>query len=358
MLAKKTGGDYDTQWVNMEGGGTVSVEVASTTTGEPGTDAQVTNSGTATNVQLNFAIPRGDKGDTGEKGPAGPQGDTGPEGPQGPKGDTGPEGPQGLKGDTGPEGPQGLKGDTGPEGPQGPKGEAGPEGPQGLKGDTGPEGPQGLKGDTGPEGPQGPKGEAGPEGPQGLPGETGAGVAAGGTAGQVLTKKSGTDYDTEWKTPAVTAGELHFTDEKPIEAFGYVDEGVISTYFLCKASDGYPAGAEPVYYELHFIASITAGSETVNTNVTIRAQTIISQKPSDESPYDFNFVTGAALFNGGEGSTSNGLFMLTAPEYALGGLISGGTDGGYTPAPTFGLYAKTPKAINITTATIKWAYRQ
>lgn len=334
VLAKKTGGDYDTQWVNMEGGGTVSVEVASTTTGEPGTDAQVTNSGTATNVQLNFAIPRGDKGDAGEMGPAGPQGDTGPEGPQGPKGDTGPEGPQGLKGDTGPEGPQGLKGDTGPEGPQGPKG------------------------DTGPEGPQGPKGDTGPEGPQGLPGETGAGVAAGGTAGQVLTKKSGTDYDTEWKTPAVTAGELHFTDEKPIEASGYVDEGVIRTYFQCKASDGYPAGAEPVYYELHFIASIKVGSETVSTNVNIRAQTIISEKASDERPYDFNFVTGAALFNGGEGPTANGLFMLTAPEYALGGLISGGTDGGYSPMPTFGLYAKTPTAINITTATIKWAYRQ
>jgi len=31
---------------------------------------------------------------------------------------------------------------------------------------------------------------------------TGPGVAAGGTAGQVLTKKSGTDYDTEWQDPA------------------------------------------------------------------------------------------------------------------------------------------------------------
>ena len=299
VLAKKTGGDYDTQWVNMEGGGgTVSVEVASTTTGEPGTDAQVTNSGTATNVQLNFVIPRGDNGATGEKGPAGPQGDTGPEGPQGPKGDTGPEGPQG------------------------------------------------------------PKGDPGPEGPQGLPGETGAGVAAGGTAGQVLTKKSGTDYDTEWKTPVVTAGELHFTDEKPVETSGEVYEGVIAAYFHCKASDGYPAGTEPVYYELHLVADITAGRETVYTNVNIRAQTIISQKASDEMPYDFNFVIGAALFNGGEGSTANGLFMLTAPEYALGGLISGGTDEGYSPVPTFALYGKTPTAINITTATIKWAYRQ
>ena len=113
-----------------------------------------------------------------------------------------------------------------------------------------------------------------------------------------------------------------------------------------------------MYYELHFIASITVGSETVNTNVNIRAQTIISQKASDERPCDFNFVSGAALFNGGEGPTANGLFMLTAPEYALGGLISGESDVGYTPTPTFALYGKTPTAINITTATIKWAYRQ
>lgn len=56
------------------GGGTVSVEVASTTTGEPGTDAQVTNSGTSQDVKLNFVIP---KGETGEPGPQGPKGDTG-----------------------------------------------------------------------------------------------------------------------------------------------------------------------------------------------------------------------------------------------------------------------------------------
>lgn len=46
-------------------GGTVSVEVASTTTGDPGTDASVTNSGTNTDVKLNFTIPRGATGATG-----------------------------------------------------------------------------------------------------------------------------------------------------------------------------------------------------------------------------------------------------------------------------------------------------
>lgn len=48
---------------------------------------------------------------------------------------------------------------------------------------------------SGTPGPQGPQGETGP---QGAPG---AGVPTGGTAGQVLSKASGTDYDTEWTTP-------------------------------------------------------------------------------------------------------------------------------------------------------------
>ena len=48
------------------------------------------------------------------------------------------------------------------------------------------------RGDTGAQGIQGPRGETG------ATGATGAGVAAGGAAGQVLKKKSGTDYDTEW----------------------------------------------------------------------------------------------------------------------------------------------------------------
>jgi len=46
-----------------------------------------------------------------------------------------------------------------------------------------------LKGNTGPSGPQGIQGEAGP---------AGVGVPTGGTAGQVLAKASGADFDTEW----------------------------------------------------------------------------------------------------------------------------------------------------------------
>ncbi len=38
------------------------ISVASTITGEPGTDANVYNSGTEDHVQLNFVIPRGETG--------------------------------------------------------------------------------------------------------------------------------------------------------------------------------------------------------------------------------------------------------------------------------------------------------
>jgi hypothetical protein len=129
---------------------------------------------------------------------SGGEGLVGPEGPQGPQGEPG---PQGIQGETGPQGPQG---ETGPEGPQGPQGETGPEGPQGIQGiqgETGPQGEQGIQGETGltgATGPEGPQGDPGADGPAGADGDPGPGVASGGTAGQILTKVDGTDYNTQW----------------------------------------------------------------------------------------------------------------------------------------------------------------
>ena len=131
--------------------GPATITVGSTTTGEPGTNAQVTNSGTSENVILNFTIPRGATGPIGPQGLQGETGATGPIGPQGLQGETGATGP------TGPTGPQGLQGETGATGP------TGPQGLQGETGATGPTGPQGLQGETG---------ATGPTGPQGLQGET------------------------------------------------------------------------------------------------------------------------------------------------------------------------------------------
>jgi hypothetical protein len=66
---------------------------------------------------------------------------------------------------------------------------------QGATGATGPAGPTGA---TGPAGPTGPTGPAGTNGTNGTNGVDGVGVPAGGTAGQILTKNSATNYDTGW----------------------------------------------------------------------------------------------------------------------------------------------------------------
>ena len=58
-------------------GTAATVTVGTTTTGEPGTEALVTNSGTLEDAILDFTIPQG------PTGPAGLDGATGPTGPQG-----------------------------------------------------------------------------------------------------------------------------------------------------------------------------------------------------------------------------------------------------------------------------------
>ena len=77
-------------------------EITATATTLPaGWGVQVTRSGTSDSPNFNFAIPRGDKGETGDIGPQGPQGETGPQGPRGPQGEVGPQGPQGPRGESG-----------------------------------------------------------------------------------------------------------------------------------------------------------------------------------------------------------------------------------------------------------------
>src|SRR5699024_7239798 len=80
--------------------------VGTVQTGAAGTNASVTNVGSASAAVFNFVIPQGAKGEQGERGP------TGPKGPRGQQGPTGPTGPTGPKGEQGPQGPAGPAGDT------------------------------------------------------------------------------------------------------------------------------------------------------------------------------------------------------------------------------------------------------
>lgn len=76
-------------------GQAATITVGSTTTGAPGTQAQVTNAGNENAAIFNFTIPQGaqgPKGDTGLQGEPGAKGDTGPQGEPGPQGETGPAG--------------------------------------------------------------------------------------------------------------------------------------------------------------------------------------------------------------------------------------------------------------------------
>ena len=96
-----------------EPGQAASLRIGSVQTGQAGTQAQVTNSGTAREAVFDFVIPQGEKGEKGERGEPGAKGDTGPQGAQGPTGATGPQGPRGDRGETGPAGPQGPAGTGG-----------------------------------------------------------------------------------------------------------------------------------------------------------------------------------------------------------------------------------------------------
>jgi hypothetical protein len=58
----------------LKGDAAATIAVNSTTTGAAGTSASVTNSGTSSNVLLNFTIPRGAAGAAGPQGPQGPTG--------------------------------------------------------------------------------------------------------------------------------------------------------------------------------------------------------------------------------------------------------------------------------------------
>ena len=202
VLAKKSNTNYDTEWIDPTSGGTVSVNVGETTTGEPGTNASVTNSGDETNVVLNFTIPQGKTGPQGPQGKPGADGKTGPQGPAGPGVATGGTTGQVLakKSNTnydtewidptsgGTVSVNVGETTTGEPGTNASVTNSGDETnvvlnftiPQGKTGPQGPQGKPGADGKTGPQGPAGP------------------GVAAGGTTGQLLVKKSNTNYDTEW----------------------------------------------------------------------------------------------------------------------------------------------------------------
>lgn len=131
-------------------GKAATISSVTASTGAVGSNASVTNTGTANDAKLSFVIPRGDKGETGAAAGFGaptatvdanigtPSVSVSATGPDTAKVFTftfknlkGPTGPEGKVGPTGPVGPIGPTGKTGPTGPTGPTGHVGPLGPTG-----------------------------------------------------------------------------------------------------------------------------------------------------------------------------------------------------------------------------------
>ena len=167
----------------------------------------------------------------------------------------GPQGPQGIQGEQGPqgvEGPQGIQGETGaaltvlgsyPDLAAFLAGAGGSPGAVGTAwiiesdgslyvwntatnawedvGDL--QGPQGI------QGVQGPQGEQGIQGIQGIQGTAGPGVPAGGTAGQLLAKIDGVNYNTTWIDQS-SIGPTNVRWSPVFQATGLTFTGTGATY--------------------------------------------------------------------------------------------------------------------------------
>lgn len=180
------------------------------------------------------------------------------------------------------QGPQGVPGATGPTGSTGSTGATGPTGATGI-------GTQGATGATGPTGigivQSVVAGEAitvdntDPQNP--IISATGKGVPAGGTEQQLLSKATGTDYDTEWVDPP-TSGIDPDTEENLLSSTPDGSGYVIATDTL-----------RGLYYNADntqwYITSIPLSTELANPDAGYT-------QDSDKRGYGDDYIYGKRLY--------------------------------------------------------------
>jgi hypothetical protein len=289
------------------------------------------------------------------QGPAGPAGAQGPVGLTGPSGATGAVGPQGPIGLTGAVGPAGPKGDTGTAGSVGPQGPIGLTGPQGPSGSQGPIGNTGATGSAGPAntlaigtvstgaagssasstitgtapnqtlnliiprgdvGATGSQGIQGIQGPSGATGPAGPGVPTGGTAGQILRKVDGTNFNTEWATPS--GGGNMSTATYDTNANGVVD---LADAIAWTVISGKPATFPPSTHS-HIIGDTTGLQTALDAKLDDSQATAFGLSLLDDASASAGRTTlglGSAALN------ATGDFATTVHAHTLADVTDDGT---------------------------------
>ncbi len=211
-------------------GAAATIAVGTTTTGEPGTDSSVTNSGTSSAAVLNFVIPKG------ETGAAGADGQDGQDGADG-------EAATITVGTT----------TTGQPGTNASVTNSGTSSAAVLDFVI-------------------------PQGATGAAGADGEGVPTGGTQGQVLAKVSSTDYDTEWITP-----EAGVTVD---DALSTSSVNPVQNKVITKAINGKQDVLTPVAP-----VDISQVTESLIHRYTVSGDTATPQSPIGSSPNIFDYYS-------------------------------------------------------------------
>ena len=197
----------------------------------------------------------------------------------------------------------------------------GPQGPQGEQGPIGPQGPQGIQGEKGEQGPQGPIGPQGKQGPQGPIGPQGLGLPEGGVEGQILVKKTNSDYETEWAN--ILTNPVFCANS------GNVDEnGNADLLYLPSKGDAEIPWQNPTLKTLTDYGTVT-GDGFTNVLTLFNGLTDLQRLSTGTSELIWKFpsdkrisINGLNIYWGGQSGVSGGAYNATLTLYKNGEVVN------------------------------------
>ena len=202
-----------------------------------------------------------------------------------------------------------------------------------------------LLGAQGPQGPAGPTGATGATGDPGPQGPAGQGVPIGGTAGQVLSKIDGTNYNTQWVTPGGADNLGNHTATTNLAMGGNSITGannITATGTATLGGNAYPttAGTNGQVLTTNGAGTLSWGSSSGGSGVTLQlsvSKTIAQTTAIGNSTMLPDIIswgsangTGATLTHGNTwtsdnrftvGATGTGLYLVDVELMSDGGSV-------------------------------------